>query len=255
MPLPEGLEGGFVGKERDRGICGYLRNVFTIVEEPLKQGFQSDSRASGKAAGGHCSAVGDEGFRVLRCDDVLRKKVQALSKDADERGVESERASLENNGSLEFQSLRQAADGLLGDGVAGGKGDVFFPCALQEQWLDVCLGKYAAPARYAVNTLSGRGQRFEAFRRDLQKRGDFVDEGSGPSGTAAVHTHIVGFALAGIGIRGEEDNLGVLAAQFDGCTHLGIMLAHSAGIGDDFLDIGNAKGLCHGRRPASADGG
>ena len=74
----------------------------------------------------------------------------------------------------------------------------------------------------------------EHFGRNLELRVDFVDDGAGPSSTLVIHRR--DFLLAaGIPVFLEDDDLGILSAQFNDRIHLGVQLFDCERDCGDFL--------------------
>ena len=161
-------------------------------------------------------------------------------------GQEVQGAAEEHDGSADRAPACQARDGLGGDGVEDGGGQVLVGGALVDEGLDVGLGEDAA----------ARGDRVElgvAGRHLAQARGvrvqegrHLVDEGAGAARARAVH------ALLGGGVQVGE--LGVLAAQLDDDVDLGVEALGGLGAGDDFLDEGDAHGAGGGQAAGAGDG-
>ena len=198
---------------------------------------------------GNGRAPGHDGLRVLRANDVRLLQAQTLREHPHQRGVEGQGTALKNDGSRQLQSLGEAADGLLGNGMEGGKGNVGALRSLDQQGLDVGLGKDAAPAGDAVHRLALSRQMLKFVRRDIEQRRDLINEGAGAAGTAAVHPHVGGLQPAGIFIIVEKDHLGVLAAQLHGSADLRIQCPNCRRVGHDLLDIVGPQ--CGGNGTAS----
>ena len=186
---------------------------------------------------------------MRRDEDLLFRQAQPLGKNPHQSGVEGEGTALKDHGAGDLQALGQAADGLLGDGVEGGEGQVGLGHPLVEEGLDVGLGVDAAPAGDVVDAGAPLRQGVKLLNRHLQQGGDLVDEGPGAAGAAAVHAHIGHGEGAGVGIGLEEDHLGVLAAQLDGAAHLLIPALQGGGVGRHLLGKGNAQALGDGLGP------
>ena len=157
---------------------------------------------------------------MLRTDNLLFPQPQPLGKHLYQCGVKGQGTALKNNGSRQLQSLGQSADGLLGNGMEGRQGNVRPFRTLNQKRLNIRLGKHAAPAGDAVNSLSLRSQLFKFISRHAQKRGDLINKGSGTAGAAAVHPHIRSLELTRRLIIMEKDYLGILAAQLYSCADL-----------------------------------
>ena len=201
------------------------------------------------------SAPGHDGLRVLRPNDVLFLQIQPLRKHPHQRGVEGQRAALKDDGGHQLQPLGQAADGLLGDGVEGGERDIRPLRPLDQQGLDVRLGKHAAAAGDAVNSLPAGGQLLELVRWHVQQRGDLVNKRAGASGAAAVHPHVGGLELSTGLVIVEEDHLGILSAQFHCGADLRVLGPDCRRVGHHLLDIAGPQGCGNGPSagPAHAD--
>ena len=204
---------------------------------------------------GDGGAPGHDGLRVVRSNDIPFLQIQPLRKHPHQRGVEGQRAALKDDGGRQLQSLGQAADGLLGDGVEGGKRDIRPLRPLDQQGLDVCLGKHAAAAGDAVNGLPAGSQLLELVRRHVQQRGDLIDKRAGASGAAAVHPHVGGLELSAGLVIAEEDHLGILSAQFHRGADLRIQGPDCRRVGHHLLDIAGPQGGGNGPSagPAHAD--
>ena len=155
-------------------------------------------------------------------------------------------ASEEHDCSADRAPARQAGDGLGGDGIEDGGGQVLVSGTLVDEGLDVGLGEDAA----------ARGDRIElgvAGRHLTQARGvrvqegrHLVDERAGAARAGAVH------ALLGGGVQVGE--LGVLAAQLDDDVDLGVESLGGLGARDDLLDEGDAHGAGGRQAAGSGDG-
>ena len=161
-------------------------------------------------------------------------------------GQEVQGAAEEHDGPADRAPARQAGDGLGGDGVEDGGGQILVGGALVDEGLNIRLGEDAAT----------RGDRVElgvAGRHLAQARGvrvqegrHLVDEGAGSARARAVH------ALLGGGVQVGE--LGVLAAQLDNDVDFGVEALGGLGARDDLLDEGDAHGS-GGRQAAGAGDG
>ena len=198
--------------------------------------------------------VGHHQLRVLGDQDVLIRQAQPLGKHLDQGGVEGEGPALEGHGLFDLQSLGQTADGLLGDGVEGGQGQILLGHALVQQGLDVGLGVHTAPAGHVVDAVPPGGQGVELLDGHVENGGHLVDKGPGAAGAAAVHAHIRHLQLPG-GLAGPEENdLGVLSPQLDGGAHVLIFGAQGDGVGHHLLDIGQPQPVGQLFRPRARHG-
>ena len=188
----------------------------------------------------HCH----DGFGVVGDDDVPAAKVQAFREDADKARVEGKGAAFEHHRGLNLKTLRQATDGLLGDGMERRQGDISLGYALVEQGLDVGFRVYAAAAGNVVHRLALLGQVAELLGGNLQERGDFVHKSAGAACAASVHAHVGNGKAPCFFVVLEEDHLRVLAAQLDGGAGSGVMGAYGKGVGHHFLHIGQVQRFC-----------
>ena len=161
-------------------------------------------------------------------------------------GQEVQRATEEHDSSADRAPARQACDGLGGDGVEDGGGQVLVGGTLVDEGLDVGLGEDAAARGDRVELGVAGRQLAEAGGVRVQEGRHLVDEGTGATRAGAVHT------LLGGGVQVGE--LGVLAAQFDDDVDFGVEALGGLGPGDDFLDKGDAHGA-GGRQAAGAGNG
>ena len=242
---------GKIGLPRTGGILGRIRRGF----QPLQSLGQRHSvlLTGEQLVHRNGSAPGHDGLRVLRPDDILFPQVQPLREHPHQRGVEGQGAALENDGGRQLQPLGQTADGLLGDGVERGQGDVGPLRPLDQQGLDVRLGEHAAPTGDAVDGLPLGGQLLELVRRHVQQGGDLVDERAGAAGAAAVHPHVGGLELSGGLVIVEKDHLGVLSAQLHGGADLGVQGPDGGSIGYHLLDVAGPQSGGDGPPAGAAD--
>ena len=155
-------------------------------------------------------------------------------------------AAEEHDGSADRAPARQARDGLGGDRVEDGGGQVLVGGALVDEGLDVGLGEDAAARGDRVELgVTGR-QLAEAGGVRVQEGRHLVDEGARAARARAVH------ALLGGGVQVGE--LGVLAAQLDNDVDLGVQALGGLGARDDLLDEGDSHGA-GGRQAAGAGDG
>ena len=200
-------------------------------------------------------AAGHHQFGVGRDEDLVLGQTQTLGKNPHQHRVEGQGSALEHHGAGDLQPLGQAADGLFGDGVEGRQGQVRLGHPLVEQGLNVGFGVDAAPAGDIIDTAALFRQGVELLHRDLEQRGNLVDEGAGAAGAAAVHPHVGHGAGTGGRVGLEKDHLGVLAAQLDGAAHLLVAAAQSGGVGRHLLGEGQVQrfGDGLGTRTGQAD--
>ena len=161
-------------------------------------------------------------------------------------GQEVQRATEEHDSSADRAPARQACDGLGGDGVEDGGGQVLVGGTLVDERLNIRLGEHTAARGDRVELGVAGRQLAEAGGVRVQEGRHLVDEGTGATRAGAVHT------LLGGGVQVGE--LGVLAAQFDDDVDFGVEVLGGLGPGDDFLDEGDSHGA-GGRQTAGAGDG
>ena len=159
-------------------------------------------------------------------------------------GQEVQGASEEHDGSANRAPARQAGDGLGGNGVEDGGGQVLVGGTLVDERLNIRLGEHAAARGDRVELGVAGCQLAEAGGVRVQEGRHLVDERAGAARAGAVH------ALLGGGVQVGE--LGVLAAQLDDDVDLGVEALGGLGAGDDLLDEGDAHGA--GGRQAAGTG-
>ena len=178
---------------------------------------------------------------MLGQDRLVVCEPQPFDEHAHERGVERERSALEHDGRLHGKALCKASERLLGYGVKRRERQILACRPLVEQGLDVGFGVHAAASRDVVDRRALGGQRVELLHGDFEDGGHLVEERARAARAAAVHAHVDGFELAGAFVRAEEHHLGVLAAQLDGATRLGMQPLHGCGARHHLLDERHAQ--------------
>ena len=161
-------------------------------------------------------------------------------------GQEVQGSTEEHDGAADRAPARQARDGLRGDGVEDGGGEVLVGGTLVDEGLDVGLGEDAAARGDRVELGVAGGHLAQARSVGVQERGHLVDERTGAARARAVH------ALLGGGVQVGE--LGVLAAELDDDVDLGVEALGGLGAGDDLLDEGDAHGAGGRQAAGSGDG-
>lgn len=190
---------------------------------------------------------------MLRANNLLFPQPQPLGKHLYQCGVEGQGTALKNNGSRQLQSLGQSTDGLLGNGMERGQGNIRPFRTLNQKRLNIRLGKHTAPAGDTVNSLSLCCQLFKFISRHAQKRGDLINKRAGTAGAAAVHPHVRGLELTGRLVIMEKDHFGILSAQLHSRAHLGIQRPDGRSIGHDFLHIMCTQNGGNGAAAGTAD--
>ena len=206
-------------------------------------------KASVRARGEHGRAprhgkappLGEHGVPVRELQRLAEALAQALTV--------VERPAEEQHLALDPAPLRQPGDGLVDDGLEDAHGHVLLARALIEQGLYVRLGEHAAAGGDGVDARGLLAEAVELGHVHVQQRGHLVDERARAAGAAAVHAlvHAAGRAV-------EEDDLGVLAAQFD--HHIGVrrQRAHQLADHEHFLLEGQARGFGKADARRAGDG-
>ena len=151
-----------------------------------------------------CRTQGHEQQAVL---GAQAGHTQCLVKTLAQGLAESQRSAQVDNVALDGPALGQACNGLVDHRLVDGRGDVTGLGALVDEGLDVAFGKDAAAAGDGVGAGGGLGGGVHLVGAHLQKGGHLVNERAGAAGAAAVHAHL--------GAACQEQNLGILAAQFN----------------------------------------
>lgn len=98
-----------------------------------------------------------------------------------------ERSAQEGHIAPDGTALRLTADGLVHHCLEDGHCQVLLGCALVDQGLQVTLGKNTAPGGNGIDPLVVSGIFIETFSIGAQQRCHLVDEGTGATGTDAIH--------------------------------------------------------------------
>ena len=129
----------------------------------------------------------------------------------------------------------KAGDGLIDHGLKNGSGQVGGGRALVDERLNVGFRKHAAAGGDGINFLIMLCLRVQSGGIGLEQGRHLVDEGAGAAGADAVHPF---FQPAP-----EINNLGVLAAQFNGHVGLGRDGLQCGSDGHHLLHEADAHGL------------
>ena len=170
---------------------------------------------------------------------IFERLAQALQK--------VQRAAQKQHLALDAPALRQPRHRLVHHRLKDAGGDVFLLRALVEQRLDIRLGEHAAAGGDGVHLFRLEREFVHLPRGDVQKGRHLVDEGARAARAAAVH--------ALLGAAGDEDDLGVFAAQLDGGVGVGVVFADGGERRLHFLHEGDAAALgkAQARRTRDAD--
>src|SRR5580698_9671389 len=119
------------------------------------------------------------------------------------------------------------------------------------QAVDIGFGKHAALAGHLVQLHAVVRLVGKLSRRDLQLGVDLVDDGARTTGALIVHRGDF-FLAPGLFVIFEDDDLRILATQFDDRIHLRMELLHSERYGVYFLDKFGADHLGDGAATRSS---
>ena len=214
-----------LGGEQRRGVrrCWHGAAGFLHVsEQSVHVGFPVLS------GGVQCRAQRDRQPTVFREQCVFVIQLQRFPECRAQSLTVVQGTAQEHDFSSDAPPLRQSGDGLAGNGGINAGGNVFLGGTLIQQWLDVGLGEYAAPRGDGVDARVAQAQLVHFLNGQVKQGSHLVDESARAAGTGAVHTFIQSAV--------EEDDLGILPAQFNdgGCVRL--QPAHGFGGGKDLLD-------------------
>ena len=160
-----------------------------------------------------------EAGRFVGEDGVLVVELQRLPERLPEPLQKVQRAAQKEHRTLDAPPLREARDRLIDDRLQDGGGDVRLARPLVEEGLDIRLREHAAAGSDGIDALRLEGELVELRYSDIEKGRHLVDERTRAARAASVH--------ALFGAARDEDDLGVLAAQF----HRGIRIRIEAADG------------------------
>ena len=133
---------------------------------------------------------------------------------------EVERSAQKEHFPLDAPPLGKAGNRLIDDCLEDGGGDIRLARALIEKGLDIRFCKHAAARGNGIHALRLQRKGVHLLYRDIEQRCHLVDERARSARAAAVH--------ALLRPPGDEDDLGVLAAQFHRNIRIGIQPADGA---------------------------
>ena len=199
---------------------------------PLEQLFKRHGSAVFRIAGSahrheHIGVVGENGGFLRQMERVDKPLPQSFK--------EEQRSAEKQHLALDLPSLSQTGNGLIDHRLKDARGDILLARALIEQRLDIGLGKYAAAGRNGVQLLVPQTQLIELIGRDPKQGGHLVDKSAGSAGTGTVHPLLE--------TAGEENNLGILAAELHHHVGIGNKALHRPGCGIHLLDKRDARGV------------
>ena len=185
-------------------------------------------------------------MRVVRRNNVFVIQLQRADESFPQFGEEVKRTAKERHMSTDRFTAGKTADGLVYHCLEDRRRKVFLGGSFVDQRLNVRLGKHTAAGRDGIERLIIFCVLVQTGGIRLQERSHLVDKRTCTSGTDSVH------ALFDISAFKIND-LGVLAAQFNGNVCLGRIVLERRGNRDDLLDKGYAEVLCKRETAASGD--
>ncbi len=162
-------------------------------------------------------------------------QTQFIQKSPPQGGDKGQRPAAEQDGWLDLAAARQRSHDLVHHRVQHRGGDILAAHLQADQILNIRLGKHPAARSYGVQGHMFFGQAADLGHGDVQQSCHFIDKSPRTPGAGAVHAHI---GKAG---AGEEDHLGVFAADIDQRAHLWIQLFDHLGGGHHLLNKRDAK--------------
>ena len=164
-----------------------------------------------------------------------------------QRGNERVRPPDQQHAWRQGAPAREHAEVLQDDGVEQRGHQLLGPDAALLEAVDVGLGEHAALAGDRVHLEADVGEGAERVGQDLQLGGDLVDDRAGAAGALVVHRHRL--ARPPLALLLEDDDLGVLAAQFDDRADVGVAPFDGQRDGSHFLDVVGADRVRRTPRP------
>ena len=240
------LVGGDVAARRAAGVVALAeRFVFLLVPEQRGDEAEGgvrviagDLRERGVDVDRLHAAVGraerHKIERIFRADALrLQRRVKRVPQLREER----QRAAQIQHLAADRASLRQAGDRLVCHGRKNAGAHVALARALVQKRLHVALGKHAAAGGDGIDFLILGSELVHLVEREIEQRCHLINERTGAAGTGAVHAH---FQPAG-----EEEDLGVLAAQLNDHVRVGDELHGGDSGGVNLLHKGEAARFRH----------
>ena len=165
--------------------------------------------------------------------------MQGFVKAFAQHGGESQRPAQVQNIALDGAALCQAGNGLVDHSLINGSRNIPRLCALVDQGLDVAFGKHTAAGCNGVSTGGFLRRLIHLICAHLQQGGHLVNKCAGAACAAAVHAHF--------GTVGQEQDLGILAAQLNDAVGTRRQLVGGHAGGKHFLHKGHlaAVGKAH----------
>ena len=200
---------------------GGLHALFQRINQAIQRHLLGILRLQGSAHGG--KEVG-----ILRVHGGLLGQLQGADKRRLQFCQEVQRAAQEGNATPDRLAASQAGNGLVHHRLENGSSQVGFGSALVDQGLNIRLGKHTAAGGNGIDLLIILGRVVQACGIGLQQRRHLVNEGASAAGADAVHPLLQA--------AGEINDLGILAAQFDGHIGLGRGMLQRGGNRHHLLD-------------------
>ena len=172
--------------------------------------------------------------------------VQRFVKAFAQHAAEGERAAQIQDIALDGTALCKACNGLVDHSLINAGSNVLGAGTLIDQRLHVTFGEHAAAGGDGVGALGILCRFVHLVGTHLQQSRHLVDEGAGAAGAAAVHAHL--------GAIGQEQDLGILAAQLNDTVRLGHKALDRHAGGEHLLYKGHAAavGQTHASRTGNA---
>ena len=172
---------------------------------------------------------------VFRVNGGFGGELQGSDKGLFQLRQEVQRSAQERNAAPDGLTTGKAGDGLIDHGLKNGSGQVGGGCALIDEGLNVGFRKHTAAGGDGINFLIMLCLRVQSGGICLEQGRHLVDEGAGAACADAVHPLLQSAP--------EIDDLGVLAAQFNGHVGLGRDGLQCGSDGHHLLHEADAHGL------------
>ena len=193
----------------------------------------------------HGTAICHKGSAVFGEQGVFFVQFQRSGKGVPQPLQERQRAAQKQHVSGNASALCQTGNRLVHHCLKDAGSDVLPPCSLIQQGLNVRLGEHAAAGSNGIHLFGCLCHFVQLIHAHVQQGRHLVDKGTGTAGTAAVHTLLHA--------AGEEDDLGIFAAQFNHHIGFGIPPLHRQKRRMHFLHKGQPRRLCQTQTGRTGD--
>ena len=247
VALVEVLAVGLGGEQRRHGgrVGGQVLQLVQTHEDLIAGvGLEMVALIVGIHVGLQCRTVGHIQVGVGRHDELVDLAFKGTLEGGAQFGHEEQRATEEDDGTVDRAASSQAGNGLRGHCGEDGGGEIRLGRAVVDQRLQIGFGEHAATRGDRIQVLVALGHLVEACGVGVKQRGHLVDERAGAACARTIHT------LFGRGL--QVGDLGVLAAELDDDVGLRVFLVDRLGFGDDLLDEGHMQVI--GERQAAGTG-